>query len=104
MPESKADTFVGEIQSRLDDLKREFLDLELEQMRKGEIAARQELEKVKKSVATRRQELEKRLSDARSASGAALGDLQEGVTSAWSELREAVDAARDTFRGEVSDS
>ena len=103
MPQSDADTFVGKIQTKLDALTREFLDLELEQMRKGEITARQKLEKAKKSIAQRRKELEQRIESAREAAPTAWDDMKDGVESAWGELCDAVNHARADFEGTLEE-
>jgi signal transduction histidine kinase len=103
VPQSDADTFVGQIQTKLDALTREFLDLELEQMRKGEVTARQKIEKAKRSIAQRRKELEQRVERAREAAPAAWDDVKDGVESAWTELCEAVNHARADFEGTLEE-
>lgn len=103
MSDSEPDTYVSRIQEKLDTLKREFLDLELEQMRKGEISARQKIEKAKKAIAQRRRELEQRIASARDAAPSAWDEMKDGMEAAWGELREAVDRARADFEGELEE-
>lgn len=102
MPASKAQTFVNEIEMRLQSLKREFLDLELTQMRKGEVSARQKIERAKKSIGTKRRELEQRLSRAKEDPEAASDEARQEIEAAWAELRGAVDQAREDFQEEES--
>ncbi len=98
MPTKDAATLTHEIEERIHALSREFLDLELEQMRKGEIEARQRIERAKKSITAKREELEGKLAEARAAAPSAWGEIREGVEAAWEELREAVERAREDFR------
>lgn len=100
MPVDDAAALTREIESRVHDLSRTFLDLELEQMRKGEIEARRKLERAKKEISARRSELKRKLSDARAAEPSAWDEACSDVESAWEELREAVEQARREFAGE----
>ena len=102
MPTKEAETYINEIQMRLQSLKREFLDLELEQMRKGEISARQKIERAKRDITPKRKQLEEQLSQAREAPASSWEETREGVESAWTDLRGAVDAAREDFYEEES--
>lgn len=102
MPTKKAEAFVNDIEMRLQSLKREFLELELRQMRRGELSARKKIERAKKSIVAKRKELETRLSEAREVPPADWDGVREGVEAAWTELREAVDQAREDFQEEES--
>lgn len=103
MPANDAAVLTREIESRVQDLAREFLDLELAQMRKGEIEARRKIERAKKDISAKRKELKSRLSAATDAAPTAWDDTREGVEAAWEDLREAVDRARRDFAGEDVD-
>ena len=82
---------------------RRFQEMELEQLRKGEMSARKKLEKAQGWVENARADLERRLERVRK-SGAAAGDeLREGAESAWTDLEAAVDRARREFAGENTD-
>ena len=89
---------------RLAKLKRAFLELELEQMRKGEIEARQRLARAKKAVEDRQTAFERAMSQARTATGNAWQEAKDGLDSAWDELADAVEAAREEFAGAGSGS
>ncbi len=91
------------MQDRLDQLKKEFQRLELDQMKKGEIEARQKLEAAKKSIEAKRQSFEGELKRAKSVSDQAWDDVSDALRAAWTEMRESVDRARMEFRAEVAD-
>ncbi len=79
---------------------REFQDLELEQMRRGEIKARAKLSEVRKSYVRKRDAMKHELAKASKAGSAAWSDAKAGVESAWDELRAAIDEARSEFSDE----
>jgi hypothetical protein len=79
---------------------REFQDLELEQMRRGEIEARARLAKVKRGVDEKRTEVQQSLHQARKASESAWDEARAGFEAAWGELRAAVERARRELSGE----
>jgi len=89
--------FTEQITTRIDALLREFQEMELEQMRKGEIEARAKLAEVKKTFNRKRDAMKKQLEQAGNASSAAWDDARKGVESAWDELRAAMDHARSEF-------
>lgn len=85
---------------RLNDAIREFQDLELEQMRRGEIKTRAKLADVRKSYVKNRDAMKAELEMATKASSAAWGDAKAGAESAWKELRAGIDEARSEFSEE----
>lgn len=95
--------FTDTMAQRLDELHREFQELELEQMRKGEVKARAKLAAAKKSIAGKRKEVEDRLDTVRRASANAWEEARDGVEAAWQELRDAVDRARKDFEGTLEE-
>jgi len=86
-------------EERLEEARREFLDLEIEHMRQGEIEARQRIEKARKVVEEKRAAIEGALETARGAGRAAWEDARDGLESAWTELRSALDDVREEFSG-----
>ena len=88
---------------RVNDAIREFQDLELEQMRRGEIKARAKLADVRRSYVKKRDAMKDELEKATKASSAAWSDAKAGVESAWTELRAAIDAARSEFSEEETE-
>lgn len=91
------------IEQGLERLREEFLQLELDQMRKGEIEARAKLANAKKAVGEKRAEVADRLDTVRKASGAVLEEARVGLQAAWKELRDAVERARDDFEGRLAE-
>lgn len=91
--------FTNRFEEKVTDTLKEFQQLEIEQMRKGEIEARAKLADAKKAVNAKRDAMKKRLRSARKASRDAWSDAKAGVESAWDELTEAVSDARDSFEG-----
>jgi hypothetical protein len=89
--------FTEQIENRFNVAIREFQDLELEQMRKGEIKVRAQLASVKKSFDIRRTAMQDQLADATKASSAAWSDAKQGLESAWEELSNALGEARAEF-------
>lgn len=96
-PTEQRAEFTEQIEKRFDEALREFQDLELRQMRKGEMKARAKLAQVKKGFDAKRDALRSRLDEATKASSAAWSDAKTGLESAWEELRAAVDEARNEF-------
>lgn len=92
----------SQMEQRLDDLGRRFQEMEIEQMKKGEVEARQRLEAAKKSVAEKRAEFENQLKRARRVSDEAWDDVSDTLRNAWNEMKEAVDRARAEFDGETA--
>jgi phage host-nuclease inhibitor protein Gam len=88
---------------RVNDAIREFHDLEMEQMRRGEIKARAKLADVRKSYVEKRDAMKDALEKATKASSAAWSDASAGLESAWSELRAALDEARAEFSEDEAD-
>lgn len=95
--------FTERMEERLEELKRDFQKLELDQMKKGELEARKRLEAAKKSVEQKRAEFQKELRRARSVSDKAWDDVSETLRNAWTEMKEAVDRARTDFQREMKD-
>jgi hypothetical protein len=93
--------FTENLEQRIESLVQEFQEMELEQMRRGEMQARAKLADVKKIVDGKRESARKSLAFAHKASAAAWGDAKEGLQSAWRELRDAVQTARDEFAEEA---
>jgi len=91
--------FTSEMEQQLEDLGRRFQEMEIEQMKKGEVEARQKLEAAKKSVTEKRNEFENQLRRARKVSDDAWDDVSEKLRGAWTEMKEAVDRARAEFDG-----
>lgn len=92
--------FTSQMEQRLDELGRRFQEMEIEQMKKGEVEARQKLEAAKKSVTEKRNEFESQLRRARKVSDDAWDDVSDTLRNAWTEMKEAVDRARAEFDGE----
>jgi len=85
------------MEERLEDIGKRFQELELEYMKTGEISARAELEKVRSTVISKTNNVRNRLVGVRKAGDDALDEARKGVMSAWSELAEAVEGARDAL-------
>jgi hypothetical protein len=96
--------FTSQMEQRLDDLGRRFQEMEIEQMKKGEIEARQKLEAAKKAVAGKRTEFEKQLERAARVSDDAWDDVSDTLRDAWTGMKEAVEHARADFAGELEKS
>lgn len=92
--------FTEQMEKRFVSLGREFQEMELEQLRKGELDARKKLEKAKKWVNRTRGEFENQLGRARKVSDEAWDDVSDSLRDAWTEMKEAVDRARREFAGE----
>jgi hypothetical protein len=91
--------FTDALESRIDAALQEFQDLELNQMRKGEIKARAKLADAKKLIDEERANARKSLSSARRASAAAWDEAKTGLQAAATELHAAVKRARADFAG-----
>jgi len=94
--------FTDTLESRIDTAVKEFQDLELEQMRKGEIKARAKLADAKKIVDEKRADASKSLASARRASAAAWDEAKTGLQAATTELGSAVERVRAELTGEES--
>ena len=100
VPTQRAE-FTDEMERRVNEATEAFQELELAQMRKGEIKARARLAEVKKTVDEKRANARARLAAARLASAAAWDEAKKGLQSAWTELNEAVERARHELTGEA---
>jgi hypothetical protein len=87
-------TFTTEIETRVHEVVREFQEMELTQMRKGEIKARAKLAEARKDFTAKRDAMKEALAGAKNASSAAWTDVRGGVESAWEELSTAFEQAR----------
>lgn len=87
-------------EEHLEEARRQFLDLEIEHMKKGEVEARQEIEKARKAVEQKRSQLERALETARDAGTSAWSEAKEGLESAWGELQDAMEEVRSNFAEE----
>jgi|GEM_PF-5694884 len=92
--------FTSQMEQRLEELGRRFQEMEIEQMKKGEVEARQKLEAAKKSVTEKRNDFENELRRARKVSDDAWDDVSDTLRTAWTEMKEAIDRARTEFDGE----
>lgn len=95
--------FTSQMEERLDELASRFQEMEIEQMKKGEIEARQKLEAAKKSLAGKRREFEKQLERAGRVSDDAWDDVSDALRNAWTDMKEAVERARADFAGELEE-
>jgi hypothetical protein len=95
--------FTEQIESSVHEVLKEFQELELTQMRKGEIKARAKLAEVNKTFTRKREAVADELKKAGQAGSAAWTDAKKGVESAWEELRAAVDEARAEFTDAEAD-
>ena len=89
------------MQQRLRDLGERFQEMEIAQMKKGEIAARQKLEAANSAIAEKRAEFERQLDRARKVSDEAWDEVSDALRTAWTEMKEAVEHARRDFAGEL---
>lgn len=96
-PTEQRAEFTEQIETRINEIMREFQDLELEQMRKGEIKARAKLANIRGGFVAKRKAVKDQLEQARKASSAAWADSKQGLESAWDELRSALEEARREF-------
>ena len=87
-------TYTEQIEQRIKATLREFQEMELEQMRKGEIEARARLARVKSGVDEKRTVAQRKLHRARKATADAWVEAKAEVEDAWRELRDEVDHAR----------
>lgn len=92
--------FTEKLEARLEEARREFQKMELEQMKKGEVEARAILARAQKRFEERRATVEKELRRARKASGGAWKEIRGGLESAWDEFRSSIERARAEFEGE----
>ena len=100
---TKQAEYTERLERKLEALREDFLALELEQMRKGEIEARAQLQTAKKAIEEKRALVEDKLDRARKVSANAWDEAREGLESAWGELRGAFDRARAEFQGGVAE-
>lgn len=99
MPDPDRATFTNEVEERLETLRQKFQEMELSQMRKGEMEARAKLADAKKEIDRKRQSARQKLHEARKASENAWADLKEGLGAALTELSDAVERAHRSFEG-----
>ena len=95
--------FTESMEARLDELRTRFQEMELEQMKKGEIEARAKLADAKKRFEKKRRDVENRLDTVRRASSNAWEDARDGLESAWGELTDAVERAQKDFEGTLEE-
>lgn len=92
--------YTEKVERLLEDAKSRFQQMELDQMKKGEVEARAQLARAQERFQQRRKELESQLKRARKAGEGAWSEVKDGVEAAWSELSGAIDRARAEFAGE----
>jgi len=92
--------FTEQMEKRLESLTRDFKELEIAQMKKGEIEARQKLEEAKKWVAKTRADFQNELARARKVSDQAWAEVSETLRGTWTEMKESIDRARTEFEAE----
>ncbi len=90
-------------ETKLEEARRRFQAMELEQMKKGEVEARALLARAQKRVEGRRADVETRLEKARGASGSAWDEIRKGLEEAYASLEDSLERARAEFAGEVLD-
>jgi hypothetical protein len=90
-------------ETRLEDVRRRFQKMELEQMKKGEVEARAVLARAQKRFEGRRADVESRLKKARGASGSAWDEIRKGLEEAYTSLEDSLERARAEFAGESVD-
>lgn len=95
--------FTDNMEEQIEELRKEFQELELEQMKKGEVTARAKLADAKSAFEKKRRDVENRLDTVRRASSNAWDEAREGLDSAWDELRESVERARKDFEGTLEE-
>jgi len=88
-----------QIQERMKEVGKRFQELELTAMKAGEVEARAKIERARHAITEKRDALERRLQALRNARDSALDEAREGVVSAWSELNEALEKAREELEG-----
>lgn len=91
--------FTDKVEERLDELRSEFHDLELEQMRKGEVEARAKLAEAAETIKKKRAHVEAKIEAARKAGDSAWQEARGGLESAWAELTDAFNRAKRDFDG-----
>ncbi len=89
--------------ARLETLKHDFQELELEQMKKGEIEARAKLASAKKDVKKKRDAAQRSIEGIRGSSAALSDEDRQAVEDALDELEAAVERARQDFEGTLED-
>jgi hypothetical protein len=92
-------TLTESLETRIHEAIDEFQQMELSQMRKGEIEARAKLADAKRKVRERQAVATARLHNAKKASASAWEEARSGLEEAWEDLRAAVHAARRSFDG-----
>jgi len=95
--------FTKKLEEQVEAMRKRFQTMELDQMKKGEIEARQKLETAKEAVERKQKQIRSQLDRARKASDAAWDDTREGLENAWNELEGAVERARKDFAGELEE-
>ena len=97
---SERAAYTERFERRIKEALRDFRDIELEQMGRGEVEARARLVAWKGSIHEKRVAAQERPSEARHASAAAWSEARAGVEAAWVELRDAVARARIELLGD----
>lgn len=92
------------MEERLISLTRDFKEMEIAQMKKGEIEARQKLQKAKQWVSKTRADFQAELDRARKVSDQAWSEVSETLRSSWTEMKESVDRARSEFEDEEAEA
>ena len=88
-------------ETRLEEARRRFQTMELEQMKKGEVEARALLARAQKRFEDRRADVETRLKKARGSSGSAWDEIRKGLEEAYTSLEDSLERARAEFAGEA---
>lgn len=96
--------FTEQMEERLISLTRDFKEMEIAQMKKGEIEARQKLQKAKQWVSKTRADFQAELDRARKVSDQAWSEVSETLRSSWTEMKESVDRARSEFEDEEAEA
>ncbi len=90
-------------ETRLEEARRRFQEMGLEQMRKGEVEARALLARAQKRFEGRRADVESRLRKARSSGGSVWDEIRKGLEEACTSLEDSLERARAEFAGEAID-
>lgn len=97
------DAYTRKMEERLEGLRQEFQQLELEQMKKGEVEARAKLAAAKKSVRKKRKQTEGRLDSVRRAGAGGWEDARTQLDESLTELQGEVERARRDFEGTLEE-
>lgn len=83
------------MESRLNDIRRRFMDVEAGYRKTGEVKARARFEEIRRDFDKKRREVRSKLGEVRKAGASALQETQEGAQAAWNELTDAMDRAKE---------